>query len=241
MIVVIVGGGRTGASLARLLLQQDHDVRIIENRKDVLARIHRELPTEVIIEGSFTNPKVLERAGIQEAAALAAVTTEDEDNLVLCYMARKVYNVGRTIARVNNPRNAWLFTKTFHVDVALNQAEIFSHLIEEEMSMGDMMTLLKLRRGNYSLVEEKIPPGAPAVGVMIKDLQLPDHCVIAAVIRKGEVIVPRGVTVMEIGDEILAVVDHDGAKQLAKLFLPPEEVTNNHRNHKGNGYTNGKN
>ncbi len=239
MIVIIVGGGRTGASLARLLLQQDHDVRIIENRKEVLARIHKELPTEIIIEGGFTNPKVLERAGIREAAALAAVTTEDEDNLVLCYMAREVYNVGRTIARVNNPRNAWLFSKTFHVDVALNQAEIFSHLIEEEMSMGDMMTLLKLRRGNYSIVEEKIPSGAAAVGVMIKDLKLPEHCVIAAVIRNGEVIVPRGVTIMEVGDEVLAVVDHEGARQLAKLFLSPEEA-NNHRNHKGNGYANGE-
>lgn len=240
MIVIIVGGGRTGASLARLLLHQDHDVRIIENRKDVLARIHRELPTETIIEGSFTNPKVLERAGIQEAAALAAVTTEDEDNLVLCYMARQVYNVGRTIARVNNPRNAWLFSNIFRVDVALNQAEIFSHLIEEEMSMGDMMTLLKLRRGNYSIVEEKIPPSAPAVGIMIKDLKLPEHCVIAAIIRKGEVIVPRGVTALEVGDEVLAVVDHEGAKQLARLFLAPEEGTN-HRNHKGNGYANGSN
>lgn len=236
MIVIIVGGGRTGASLARELLKQDHDVRIIENRKDVLARIHRELPTETIIEGSCTNPKVLERAGIREAATIAAVTTSDEENLVLCYMARKEYGVGRTIARINNPRNAWLFTKTFHVDVALNQAEIFSHLIEEEMSMGDMMTLLKLRRGNYSLVEEKIPAGAPAVGLEIRNLQLPEHCVIAAIIRKGEVIVPRGVTVLEVGDEILAVVDSEGAKQLAGLFFSPQEA-NNHRNHKGNGYT----
>lgn len=222
MIVIIVGGGRTGASLARLLMAQNHDVRIIENRKTVLSRIHKELPTETIIEGSFTNPKVMERAGIKEAAALAAVTTEDEENLVLCYMARQVYNVGRTIARINNPKNAWLFTNLFHVDVALNQAEIFSHLIEEEMSLGDMMTLLKLRRGNYSVVEEKIPTGAPAVGVMIKDLELPEHCVIAAVIRKGEVIVPRGITAFEVGDEVLAVVDPEGAMQLARLFTSPE-------------------
>lgn len=238
MIVIIVGGGRTGAALAKLLIAQEHDVRVVENRKDVLARIHKELPTETIIEGSFTNPKVLERAGIHEAAVLAAVTTSDEDNLVLCYMARQVFKVGRTIARINNPRDAWLFTKIFHVDVALNQAEIFSHLIEEEMSMGDMMTLLKLRRGNYSLVEEKIPPGALAIGVQIKDLKLPENCVIAAIIRKGQIVVPRGVTTLEVDDEILAVVDSEGAKQLCALLESPQ-ANGNPRNHKGNGYVGG--
>jgi trk system potassium uptake protein TrkA len=93
-----------------------------------------------------------------------------------------------------------------------------SSLIEEEMSMGDMMTLLKIRRGQYSLIEEKIPPGARAIGLAIKDLALPEQCVIAAIIRKGKVIVPRGMTTLEVGDEILAVTDTDGAKQLAELF-----------------------
>jgi len=91
-------------------------------------------------------------------------------------------------------------------------------IIEEEMSMGDMMTLLKLRRGNYSLVEEKIPEGAPAIGQQIKDIALPDQCVIAAIIRSGEVVVPRGATVFKAGDEVLAVTDVEGARQLAKFF-----------------------
>jgi trk system potassium uptake protein TrkA len=227
MIVIVVGGGRTGTQLARVLLKQDHEVRVVDERKDVLSRIHRELPTEIIFEGSSINLKVLEQAGIKEADVLAAVTSIDEDNLVLCYIARTMYGVRRTIARVNNPRNAWLFTKTFHVDVAVNPSDIMAHLIEEEMSMGDMMTLLKLRRGNYSLVEEKIPPGALAIGVAIKDLKLPEHCVIAGIIRKGDVIVPRGVTVFEEGDEVLAVTDTDGAKQLVKLFCANKEIGGN--------------
>lgn len=218
MIVLVVGGGRTGSQLARVLEKQDHDVRVIDDRQEVLARIHRELPTEMIFEGEATNLTVLEQAGIKEADVLAAVTNSDEDNLVLCYLARTLYGTRRTIARVNNPRNAWLFSGTFHVDVAVNHAEIMAHLIEEEMSMGDMMTLLKLRRGDYSLVEEKIPPGALAIGVAIKDLKLPEHCVIAGVIRKGDIIVPRGVTVFEEGDEVLAVTDSEGARQLVKLF-----------------------
>ncbi len=227
MFVIVVGGGRTGSQLARVMLKQDYEVRVVDERKDILSRIHRELPTEIIFEGSPTNLKVLEQAGIREATVLAAVTTSDEDNLVLCYIARTLYGVRRTIARVNNPRNAWLFTDTFHVDVSVNQAEIMAHLIEEEMSMGDMMTLLKLRRGNYSLVEEKIPGGALAIGVAIKDLKLPEHCVIAGIIRKGDVIVPRGVTVFEAGDEVLAVTDTEGAQQLVKLFCANEEIGGN--------------
>lgn len=220
MLIVIASGGRTGAQLAHMLVGMDHEVRVIEDRPDVLSRIHRELPTETIVEGDPLDLQVLELAGIRHADVLVACTTLDENNLTLCYLARNLFNVRRTIARVNNPRDAWLFDRKFHVDVAVNQAEILSSLIEEEMSLGDMITLLKLRRGNYSLVEEKIPAGAKAVGMMIKDLPMPDHCVISAIIRKGEIMIPRGVSVIEEGDEILAVTDNDGAHGLAELFAP---------------------
>jgi trk system potassium uptake protein TrkA len=221
MRVVIAGGGRTAAQLAALLVGQNHTVRLVEHRPDILARIHRELPTEAIHEGDATDPVVLEAAGAREAQVLAACTPDDADNLALCFFARTQFRVPRTIARVNNPATAWLFNQTFGVDVALNQAEILSSLIEEEMSLGDMMTLLKIRRGRYSLVEEKIPAGAPALGTAIKDLTLPDNCVIAAIIRKGEIVIPRGVTSFEVGDEVLAVVDAEGAAELARLFGPP--------------------
>ncbi len=218
MLVIIAGAGRTGAQLAKMLINQDYQIRLIDNRKDILARVHKELPTEVIFEGDPIDNDILEKAGIHEAQVLAACTTSDETNLALCYYVREKYKVPRTIARVNNPRNAWLFDKKFHVDVALNQADILARLIEEEMSMGDMMTLVKLRRGNYALVEEKIPPGAKAIGVTIKDLGLPEKCVIAAIIRNGEVMIPRGISVLEEGDEVLAVTDSDGADQLASLL-----------------------
>ncbi len=223
MYVLIAGGGRTGTQLARPLIKQEHEVHIIETRKDVLSRLHRELPTEIIHEGNPVDPIVLEQAGIERANVLAACTTSDEINLVLCYLARNRYQIKRTIARVNNPRDAWLFDEKFDVDVAVNQAELLSSLIQEEMSMGDMMTLLKLRRGNYSLVEEKIPDQARSLGKMIKDLKMPERCVIAAIIRKGEVIVPRGVTTFEAGDEVLAVTDPEGAAELADLFRPEKK------------------
>jgi trk system potassium uptake protein TrkA len=224
MFVLIAGAGRTGAQLAKMLILQGYKVHLIDQRKEILARVHKELPTEVIFEGDPVDPNILEAAGVQNAQVLAACTTSDETNLALCYFVRERYQTKRTIARVNNPRNAWLFDKKFHVDVALNQADILARLIEEEMSMGDMMTLMKLRRGNYSLVEEKIPKGAEAIGVAIKELKLPEHCVIAAIIRHGEVMIPRGMTTLNADDEVLAVTNTKGAEQLAKLFKPPMQV-----------------
>jgi len=218
MLILIVGGGRTGTQLATMLMEQGHTVRLIEWRREILSRLHHELPTEVIFHGKPIDPNALERAGIKEADVLAAVTTSDQENLVLCYFAKEVYKVRRTIARVNNPRDAWLFDEKFHVDVAVNQAEIISRLIEEEMAMGSMMTLLKLRKGDYSLIEEHIVDGARAIDIPIKDLGLPNHVVIAAIIRKGEIIVPRGVSSFEAGDDVLVFTDSDGAQKIKQLF-----------------------
>jgi trk system potassium uptake protein len=218
MFVLIAGGGRTGATLAKSLIAADHKVHLVEYRKDILARIHKEIPTESIFSGNPLDIRILEQAGILEANVFAATTPSDSENLSLCYLAKEKYKVNRTIARVNNPRDVWLFDSKFHVDVAVNQADILSRLIEEEMSLGDMMTLLKLRRGKYSLVEEKIPSSAPAIGAAIKDLNLPANCVIAAIIRKGELILPRGITTLQQDDEVLAITDPEGAKQMADLF-----------------------
>lgn len=221
MFVFIAGGGRTGAQLAIQLINQNYTVRLIEHRRDLLALLHHEIPTEVIYEGVATDPNVLKQAGVEKANVVVACTNDDASNLVICYLARTLFKVRRTIARVNNPRNAWLFDNKFHVDEKITQADVMAHLIQEEMSMGDMMTLLKLRRGRYSLVEEKVPPGAKAIGKTLKDLGLPEQCVIAAIIRNGQITLPRGSTTLEEGDEVLAVTDNDGASQLAKLLATP--------------------
>ncbi|HSO12821.1 MAG TPA: NAD-binding protein [Anaerolineales bacterium] len=221
MYVIIIGGGRTGSHLASLLLSQGHEVRVIEYRPDVLASVHHELPTEIIYEGDGTDPQILEALGIQRANVLAAVSSDDADNLVAASLARQQYGVRRVIGRVNNPRNAWLFTPELGVDVALNQADIMAKLIEEEMSLGDMMTMLKLRRGKYSIVEEKINAGAPAIGLAIKDLQLSQNCVISGIIRHGEIVMPRGTTILDDGDEILALVDETSRAELEKLLTRP--------------------
>jgi trk system potassium uptake protein TrkA len=222
MLVIIVGGGKTGSQLASQLLIGGHKVRLVEDRPAVLERLKVELPGEVVFAGDGSSPSVLEGAGIEQAQVLAAVTGDDEDNLVITTLGRFEFGVPRIIARVNNPKNMWLFTPEMGVDVALSQSDILAKLIAEEMSLGDMMTLLKLRKGEYSIVEEKVDPSAVVVGKMLRDIELPPQCVFAAVIRKGQLIVPNGNTELAPVDEVIALVHASEAQKLAQLLGRPK-------------------
>jgi trk system potassium uptake protein len=209
MNVLIAGGGRTGARLANLLLNQNYRVCLVENRRELLGLLHQELPTEVIYEGNPVDPAVLEAAGIREVHAVAA----------------------GTISRINNPNNAWLFNDNFRVDVALNAADVFAHLLQEEMSLGDMMTIFKIRRGKYAVIEEKVPAGAKAIGIPLKDMDLAEHCVIAAIIRDGEMTLPRGDSTLQAEDEIIAVASPEGAQRLSELLAFPVYPMRNGKKH----------
>jgi trk system potassium uptake protein len=215
MFVIIVGGGKTGSQLANSLICEGYTVKVIEHRPVILERLPQELPPEVIVPGDGSAPAVLELAGISEADVLAAVTGEDETNLVVTTLARFEYHVPRIIAKVNNPKNAWLFTAEMGVDVAISQAGILSQLIAEEMSLGDMMTLLKLRKGEYSVVEEKVHPTSIAAGKTLSELKIPTECVIAAIIRKGKMVIPHGDTRLEPMDEVVAIVHASQVSLLA--------------------------
>jgi trk system potassium uptake protein len=224
MDVIIVGGGKVGVYLAGLLLSGGAQVKVIElNREELPRRAGQQEQLEVI-EGSGTDPEVLETAGIRRADVVAAVTGSDEANLVVASLARFEFNVGRVIARVNDPSNAWMFTPRMGVNVALNQADILAHLVMEEISVGEMMTLLKLRKGEYSLVEEKVHRKSPAAGKAISDLEVPKECVITAVIRKGKLIIPRGDLVLLPEDEVLSVIHSSLIASLADILGPGEGV-----------------
>lgn len=218
MKVVIVGGGKVGTHLASLLSAEGRRVKVIESRIGEVRHLHEDLPAGTVIPGSGTDPATLEAAGIRDADVMAAVTGSDETNLVATSLARFEYGVPRTIARVKDPKNGWMFTQVMGVDVALSQASLMAHLIAEEMSLGNMMTLLKLSKGEYSLVEEKVHPAAAAAGRQVADLNLPDECILAGVIRKGRLIIPHGDTVLRPDDEILAVVHGSQAAQLASIL-----------------------
>jgi trk system potassium uptake protein TrkA len=218
MFVIIIGGGKVGSHLASLLLQEGHTVRVIDMREDVLLKLHRELPAEVIHSGDGTDPVRLEQTGIAHADVLAAVTGSDETNLVAASLGRFEFQVPRIVARVNNPRNQWLFTKEMGVDVSINQADLMAKLVAEEMSLSDMFTLLKLHRGDVEIVEEKIHESAPVAGKAIREITWPPQCTVAAILRKGDVIAPNGATVLEANDELLAVVRTSERAALARLL-----------------------
>jgi trk system potassium uptake protein len=218
MFVIIVGGGRTGAQLARTLLTEGHQVVLVEERPQIIDRLCEELPENVVIQGDGSSPTVLEKAGIRQAQVLAAVTSEDEANLVIATLGRFEFAVPRIIARVNNPMNAWLFTSDMGVDVALNQADILAKLIAEEMSLGDMMTLLKLRKGEFSIVEEKVHPEAAVAGKALKEIQLPSQSRVVVILRKGNMIIPEGSTILQPVDELICIVHSSNLKELANLL-----------------------
>ena len=218
MRVMIVGGGKVGTYLANYLLSENHEVKLIELRKEEQQRILTDVPLSALVIGNGTDPDVLEAAGIRRMDVVAAVTGTDETNLVVTSLARFEFMIPRTIARINHPKNAWMFDQNMGVDVALNQADLMADLIAEEMSLGDMVTLNILRKGNFDLVEEKVAPDAFANGKRLVDLNLPSQSTITAILRKGELIIPRGDFVFETADEVLAVVHSSQKKTLAKLF-----------------------
>jgi trk system potassium uptake protein TrkA len=222
MDVIIVGGGKVGVYLAGLLLGGGARVKVIELQRDEQPHLGRNRERLEVILGSGTDPLVLEKAGIRRADVVAAVTGSDEANLVVASLARFEFNVGRVIARVNDPANAWMFTPQMGVNVALNQADILAHLVMEEISVGEMMTLLKLRKGEYALVEEKVHRKSSAAGRAIAELDIPTECVITAVIRKGKLIIPRGDLVLLADDEVLSVIHSSRISLLADILGPGE-------------------
>jgi trk system potassium uptake protein len=218
MFVVVVGGGKTGAQLASILLNEGQRVTIIERQPELLEALQQELPAATILIADGSTPQGLEASGIDRAEVLAAVTGNDQTNLVITTLGRFEFHVPRVIARVNNPRNGWLFTPEMGVDVALNQADLIARVIAEEMSLGDMMTRLKLRQGKFALVEEKVHPHAAIVGRALRTIQLPPDCVLTVITRRGQVILPHGELVFEPLDEVQALVHSSQAAQLAALL-----------------------
>lgn len=219
MKVLIIGGGKVGTYLASHLLADKHEIMVIEQRREELERLQRELGAEHVLLGNGTDPVVLESAGIRTMQVIAAVTGSDETNLVVTNLSRFEFNVPRTIARINNPKNDWMFTADMGVDVALNQADLMVHLILEEMSMGDMMTLLKLRRGKFSIIEEKLAPQSSMVGIRLEQAKLPSDSVILVVMRKDDILIPHGSLELKAGDELIILVHGAQLDQLKKLLI----------------------
>lgn len=218
MKVVIVGGGQVGAYLATLLIERGHEIKVIEVKESRIQNLKKMLPEEMIVQGSGSEPKVLEEVDILHTDVVAAVTESDETNLVVATLAKLEYGVPRVIGRVNSPKNAWLFTPVMGVDAALNQADLMARLVAEEMSLKDMMTLLKLHGGKYSLVERVVEAPSVMADKALRDITLPPECVLVAVIRGAELIIPKGDTIIMAGDKAIAITNAEHLQILDDVF-----------------------
>jgi trk system potassium uptake protein TrkA len=220
MLAVIVGGGRGGSYLAQDLQGQGYQVKVVDRRPDVVAKLRQEIDGEVLC-GDGCSPQILEQVGTAQAKLVVAMLHADEDNLVVCRLAKHQFHAPRVIARVNNPRNEWLYTKAWGVDVAISQVHLTAKVIEEEIGLGELVTLLKLNRGEAALVEMRLPEGSPALGKTIRDLQLPADTVIVSIIRDGKLVIPRGDTSLQTEDEVLAVSTVKAEQALKDALVGP--------------------
>jgi len=218
MFVVIIGGGKAGSHLAELLQVEGHEIALVEKRPAVLEKLEQELIGVHIVNGDACDPQVLQAVGVSRADVVAVMTGDDEDNLVASLLAKFEFNARRVIARVNNSKNESLFTPDMGVDVAVSQAHIMAKLIQEQIGVGELMTLFKLQQGNLALVEETLPEGSRAAGKTIKDLGLPKESILVAIVRGPQVLIPSGDTVMQAGDEVLALTHVNERPHLAAIL-----------------------
>lgn len=215
MNVVVTGAGNVGRHLADDLAGRGHVVTLIEQNTAVATRARRELSESVtVVLGDACEPYVLEEAKVGEADALVAATGDDEDNLVTSLLAKQEFAVPRVLARVNHSKNEWMFTEQWGVDAAVSPPHILTALVEEAVSVGDLVRLLKLERGKVTLVEVVLEETSVAAGRPMYELRLPVDSAVVAIIREGHVVIPQPETVLAADDEIMAIATSDAEDDL---------------------------
>lgn len=217
MYIIVVGAGKVGYYLAKTLLQEDHEVLLLE-RDAATVDFHSERLGSAVIRGDGAEASTLASAGAARADVVIAVTGDDEDNLVICQVAKNKFNVDRTIARVNNPKNEQLF-QLLGVDVTVSQTNYILNLIGQSIPKQSFIHLLNLQHGGLALVEATVTENSPVANKTLEQIDLPVNCAIAAVLRGPEVIVPDGNTVVLPGDELIAVTKEQDEAQLRELLL----------------------
>ncbi|MGH2739227.1 MAG: potassium channel family protein [Actinomycetota bacterium] len=222
MKVVIAGAGNVGRHLTYDLSERGHEVTLIEQEPAVADRAQEVLPAGVsVVLGDACEPWVLDKADVRACDVVVAATGDDEDNLVTSLLSKQEYGVPRVVARVNHPKNEWLFTEQWGVDVAMSPPHVLTALVEEAVTVGDLVRLLKLGRGQVALVEMTIDDSAPVAGKPIYELRLPPDTAITAILRDGHVVIPQPETQVVAGDEVLAISTPDAEEALRMALLGP--------------------
>ncbi len=219
MYVLIVGAGKVGWNLARELVEKGNEITVIESNRRRYEVVEEELEHSIHY-GDGTELWVLERAGIERADLMIAVTGDDEDNILICQMAREKYGVDRVVSRCNNPRNLQHF-ELLGVKPAVSATDLILRLIEHEVPKYGLVHLLDLKEERLEIIEVEVPDDCPAAGRMVRDLGLPDGALVISILRDNGGFVPAGDSVINAGDEVLLVLDIGLEDEVTERFACP--------------------
>jgi trk system potassium uptake protein TrkA len=217
MRVAIAGAGNVGLFIANDLRAAGHEVQLIEQNPDVAHRADAAEGVEIVVADACEVTS-LRAAGLERCAVVVAATGDDEDNLVISLLAKQEFGVPRVIARVNHPENEWLFNENWGVDLSVSTPHLITALVEEAVSVGKLVRILQFERGNVRLVEVTLAEDSPAIDTALRDLAIPRDATIVAVLRSEHVVMPRGDTVFEPGDEVLAMVTAESEDDVRRIL-----------------------
>jgi trk system potassium uptake protein TrkA len=217
MYAIIGGGGKVGFYLGRELISQGHEVVIIEQLSDRAEFISNELGN-VVVRGNADEAKTLAEAGAERADVVIAVTGDDEDNLVICQVAKKRFGSKRTVARINEPRNESLF-RLLGIDATINATEVLLSVLEQQIPQANLVPLVRLQNTDVDVIEVTLSSNSLVVGRALRDLNLPPESTIPVIVRGNQAIFPTGSTILEPGDHVVALTRASYQPQLRQLFL----------------------
>jgi trk system potassium uptake protein TrkA len=218
MKVTIAGAGNVGCYIASDLHDAGHDVLLLDKSPGLVERLRPTLDVTWFV-GDACEVSTLHQAGIDGSEVMVAATGDDEDNLVVSLLAKQEFAIPRVVARVNHPKNQWLFNENWGVDVSVSTPHLLSALVEEAVSVGSLVRLLQFEGGQARLVEVTLADDSPAAGRSIAELAVPRDATVVAVVREGHVVVPRGDTVVNAGDEVLALVTPDSEDPVRSILI----------------------
>ena len=219
MKIAIAGAGAVGTFMAEDLSSNGHDVVVLEVNAAVVEREQALLPNVRFVNIDACEVKSLDQLHLETFDVLVAATGDDKDNLAASLLAKQEFAVPRVVARVNNPRNHWLFNRTWGVDIAVSTPHQLTAMVEEAVSVGTLVRLLQLGDGGASLVEVTLAADSPVVGRLISEIDVPREATIVAIIRHRDVIVPRGDTRLVVGDEVVAMVTLSAESDITELLV----------------------
>lgn len=218
MYVIVIGGGKVGYYLAKSLRENRHEVLVVEKDPARAQRVADELGADLVFRGDGSEARVMELFGMSRADVVCAVTGDDEDNLVICQMAKQRFHVERAIARINNPRNQGIFYK-LGIDVTVSSTDIILSQIEQSIPSQSIIHLLTLQQAGIRLLEVRLEEDSPAVGKPLKSLGMPSDTILSVVVRNGLATVPYGDTVLQVNDEVIAVASTESEESLRKILV----------------------